>query len=75
MKFSIFNFPKKKKLKKNEESFDFFLMEYLNSINYLTNMCRTCQGIMIWGCYAQEMYEEESMVNLKVLGTRLFLNK
>jgi hypothetical protein len=53
----------------------FFLMEYLNSINYLTNMCQTYQGTMIRGCYAQEIYEEESMVNLKVLGTRLFLNK
>ncbi len=41
-------------------------MEHLNSINYLTNMRRTCQGIMIKGCYAQKIYEKESVVDLKV---------
>jgi hypothetical protein len=75
MNFSIFNFPKKKKLKENEKSFEFFKMEYLNSINYWTSMSWTCQGTMMWGCYAQKIYEEESMGDLKVLGTRLFLNK
>jgi len=38
-------------------------------------MCQTCQGIMINGCYAQKIYEKESMVDLKVSCTRFFLNK